>query len=499
VEPTDKTYRQEELAEVMRHRLEKLEPLREKGEEPFKFRFSPRDPINSLQEKYAELPAGEETADVTRVAGRIMGLRRHGKATFCDLKDFSGKIQLLASVDGLGEESYQSFEVLDVGDWLGAEGTIFRSKRGELTVRISSYELLSKSLRPLPEKWHGLRDVETRYRQRYVDLIVNPEVRETLLTRTRTIKALRSFLDERGFIEVETPMLQPIPGGATARPFVTHHNALDMQLYLRVAPELYLKRLIVGGLEKVYEINRSFRNEGISIKHNPEFTMLEFYWAFVDYIDLAGFLEEMVATIVREVKGNTRLEYQGRPLDISPPWRRVTMLDTVTEATGQEISFERTLDDLRELARTCEVPTDATWGKGRIITELFEKMVEPALFEPTLVMDYPKEVSPLARIHRSNPELTERFELIVANRELANAFSELIDPVDQRERFSKQAELRQQGDEEAQFVDWDYLRALEIGMPPTGGLGLGVDRLVMLLTDTPSIRDVILFPHLRPE
>ncbi len=498
MEPTDETCRQEELAEVMRRRLEKLEQLR-RSEEPFKFRFSPRDPINSLQEKYAELPAGEETEDVTRVAGRIMGLRRHGKATFCDLVDFGDKIQLLASVDGLGEERYQSFGMLDVGDWLGVEGTIFRSKRGELTVRISSYELLSKSLRPLPEKWHGLRDVETRYRQRYVDLLVNPEVRDALITRTRTIKALRRFLDERGFIEVETPMLQPIPGGATARPFVTYHNALDMQLYLRVAPELYLKRLIVGGLEKVYEINRSFRNEGISIKHNPEFTMLEFYWAFVDYMDLAGFLEEMLATVVREVNGAMRLEYQGRPLEMSPPWRRVTMLDAVAAATGQEISFERSLDDLRELARGYEVPSEAAWGKGKIITELFEKTVEPTLFEPTLVMDYPKEVSPLARIHRSNPELTERFELIVANRELANAFSELIDPIDQRERFNKQAELRRQGDEEAQFVDRDFLRALEIGMPPTGGLGLGVDRLVMLLTDAPSIRDVILFPHLRPE
>ncbi len=498
MEPADEGYQQEELAEVMRHRLEKLEHIRA-TEEPFKYRFTPREPVQSLQDKYAELPAGTETADVARVAGRIMGLRRHGKATFCDLADLSGKIQLLASMDDLGEERYQAFEVLDVGDWLGAEGTVFRSKRGELTVRLTAWELLSKSLRPLPEKWHGLRDVETRYRQRYVDLIVNPEVREALLTRTRTIRALRSWLDERGFIEVETPMLQPIPGGATARPFVTHHNALDMQLYLRVAPELYLKRLIVGGLEKVYEINRSFRNEGISIKHNPEFTMLEFYWAFVDYLDLAGYLEEMVSYVISQVKGDTHLVYQGQPLDMSPPWRRVTMLDAVAEATGQEISFDRSLDDLADLAKRYEIPTEPTWGKGKVITELFEKLVEPTLFEPTLIMDYPKEVSPLARLHRDNPELTERFELIVANRELANAFSELIDPIDQRERFNKQAELRSAGDEEAQFVDKDYLRALEIGMPPTGGLGLGVDRLVMLLTDTPSIRDVILFPHLRPE
>ncbi len=497
MEPPD-AYQEEELAEVMRHRLEKLEQLRSR-EEPFKLRFSPRSPIQPLQDKYAELPAGEETGEPVRVAGRIMGLRRHGKATFCDLVDFTGKLQLLASVDGLGEERYAEFEVLDIGDWLGAEGTIFRSKRGELTVRLTSYELLSKSLRPLPEKWHGLRDVETRYRQRYVDLIVNPGVREALLTRTSTIKAIRKFLDERGFIEVETPMLQPIPGGATARPFITHHNALDMQLYLRVAPELYLKRLIVGGLEKVYEINRSFRNEGISIKHNPEFTMLEFYWAFVDYEDLATFLEEMITAVVREVRGDLKLEYQGRPLNLAAPWRRITMLDAVAEAAGQEISFDRSLDDLRELARKHEVPTEPAWGKGKIITELFEKLVEPALFEPTLILDYPKEVSPLARLHRDNPELTERFELIVANRELANAFSELIDPLDQRDRFTRQAELRQAGDEEAQFVDRDYLRALEIGMPPTGGLGLGVDRLVMLLTDTPSIRDVIFFPHLRPE
>ncbi len=341
--------------------------------------------------------------------------------------------------------------------------------------------------------------METRYRQRYVDLAVNPEVRAALMTRVRTIRALRDFLDERGFIEVETPMLHAIPGGATARPFITYHNALDVNLYLRIAPELYLKRCIVGGLDKVYEINRNFRNEGISYKHNPEFTMLEFYWAYVDYLDLMDFLEEMVAGVVTAITGSPVIEYQGQPLDFTPPWRRVTMLDAVSEALGQRVSFADDLSELRKLAEANNIPLEKDWGKGKILTELFEKLVENRLWQPTMVMDYPREVSPLARLHRDDPELTERFELIAANREIANAFSELIDPLDQRSRFEDQAARFEAGDEEAHRIDFDYLRALEYGMPPTGGLGLGVDRLVMLLTDAHSIRDVILFPHLRPE
>ncbi|MHB8780273.1 MAG: lysine--tRNA ligase [Candidatus Geothermincolia bacterium] len=483
----------------MQHRREKLEKLRSAGKEPYQLRFPDRNLVGELQKRFSSLGQGEETQERVRVAGRIMGLRRHGKATFSDLVDASGKIQLHGSLDALGQENYEAFTALDLGDWVGAEGTVFRSRSGELTVRASSAEVLSKSLRPLPEKWHGLKDVETRYRQRYVDLIVNPEVRSAFDIRVKTIKALRRWLDDHGFTEVETPMLQPIPGGATARPFITHHNALDTDLYLRVAPELYLKRLLVGGLEKVYEINRNFRNEGISVKHNPEFTMLEFYWAFVDYLDLAEILEEMLVAVVTEVRGGTVLEYQGQSLDLTPPWKRVTMLEAVTEAVGKEISFAMDLGELRTLVRAHGVATEDGWGKGKLITELFEKLVEPTLFQPTLVMDYPKEVSPLARPHRSAPEVTERFELIAANREMANAFSELIDPIDQRERLELQAALRQAGDEEAQVVDHDFLRALEIGMPPAGGLGMGIDRLVMLLADTANIRDVILFPQLRPE
>ena len=356
---------------------------------------------------------------------------------------------------------------------------------------------LSKSLRPLPEKWHGLKDVELRYRQRYLDLMVNPEVKENLMVRVKTVRELRRFLDERGFVEVETPMLQPIPGGATARPFITFHQALGQNLYMRIAPELYLKRCVVGGMEKVYEINRNFRNEGISYKHNPEFTMLEFYWAYADYNDLAAFLEEMLADVVTSVKGTLSFEYQERNLDLTPPWRRITLMRAVSEAVGSEVSTRTPVEELRALANGHEVPTEKGWGAGKVATELFEKLVEPNLWEPTLVMDYPREVSPLARLHRDDPQLTERFELIVAGREVANAFSELIDPLDQRERFEEQARQREGGDEEAHVVDYDYLRALEYGMPPTGGLGLGVDRLVMLLTNTHSIREVILFPHLR--
>jgi lysyl-tRNA synthetase class 2 len=340
--------------------------------------------------------------------------------------------------------------------------------------------------------------VELRYRLRYLDLVFNPQSKETLLTRIRTIKELRRFLDDRGFLEVETPMLQLLPGGAAARPFTTYHHALGENLYLRIAPELYLKRCIVGGLEKVYEINRNFRNEGISYKHNPEFTMLEFYWAFVDYLRLADFLEEMVAEVVERVKGTLHLSYQGRELDLTPPWRRVTLLESVAEATGRKIDSSTPLEELRRAAQEHGVPVEKGWGAGKVITELFEKLVEPNLWEPTLVMDYPREVSPLARAHRRDPFLTERFELIAAGREVANAFSELIDPLDQRRRFEDQAALRAGGDEEAHVVDHDFLRALEFGMPPTGGLGLGVDRLVMLLTDSRSIREVILFPHLRP-
>ncbi len=486
-------------SELVIRRLEKLEEWRAKGIEPYAWRYPRRDVTEEIRRRFQYLEKGQESDYVASLAGRLMALRRHGKACFADLLDGWGKLQLLASVDSLGETGYELFQELDVGDWIGVEGPVFRSRRGELTVRVSEFKLLSKSIRPLPEKWHGLKDIELRYRQRYLDLLVNPEVKQKLLVRAKTVKEIRRFLDQRGFLEVETPMLHPIPGGAAARPFVTYHQALGENLYLRIAPELYLKRCLVGGLEKVYEINRNFRNEGISYKHNPEFTMLEFYWAYVDYLDLAAFLEEMLVEVVKGVKGNTSFTYQGSELDLSPPWRRVTLLEAVSDAVGEELDSTTPPVRWKELAEKRGITVEEGWGPGKIATELFEKLVEPEIWDPTLVMDYPREVSPLARAHRSDRFLAERFELIVAGREIANAFSELIDPIDQRIRFEEQARMRERGDAEAHAVDYDFLRALEYGMPPAGGLGLGIDRLVMLLTDSHSIREVILFPHLRPE
>ena len=485
--------------DLVKRRLEKLEHWKEQGIEPYALKYPRRDTTADIREHFDQLDKGEESDYQASLAGRIMALRRHGKAVFADIEDLEGKLQLLASLDSLGEQSYELFQDLDIGDWIGLEGVVFKSRRGEITIKVSDFLLLSKSLRPLPEKWHGLKDVELRYRQRYLDLMVNPRIRDNIMLRVQTIKELRRFMDGRGFVEVETPMLQPIPGGATARPFITYHKALGEDLYLRIAPELYLKRCIIGGLEKVYEINRNFRNEGISYKHNPEFTMLEFYWAYVDYRDLADFCEEMLAEVVQAVKGALKFPYQGKDLDLTPPWRRVTLLETVSKAVGREVGPTTSEKELRDLAKELDIPLDKGWGSGKIITEFFEKLVESKLWEPTLVMDYPREVSPLARAHRDTPFLTERFELIVAGREIANAFSELIDPLDQRGRFEEQAAQRDKGDEEAHAIDYDFLRALEYGMPPTGGLGLGVDRLVMLLTDSHSIREVILFPHLRSE
>ncbi len=489
----------QEENELLKRRLEKLQAWRQKGIAPYALRFDRTDSTARLHERFRDLPAGEDSGYRTSVAGRLMALRRHGKATFADIMDAEGRIQILATLDGLGDPRYEDFLMLDIGDFVGVNGVVFRSKRGELTVRVEQFSLLSKSLRPLPEKWHGLRDVELRLRRRYLDLLVNPETRERMLIRSRVVKELRRFLDERGFLEVETPMLHPIPGGAAAKPFKTYHNALGQELYLRIAPELYLKRCVVGGLEKVYELNRNFRNEGISYKHNPEFTMLEFYWAYADYNDLASFLEDMLSEVILKVKGELVFPYQGRELDFRPPWERVRLLEAVSEAVGTRLGPDTPMEDMVVLAERHGVSVEKGWGKGKVIAELFEKLVEPELWNPTLVMDYPKEVSPLAREHRDNPFLVERFELIAAGRELANAFSELIDPVDQRERFLEQLRMRERGDEEAHRLDHDFLLALEYGMPPTGGLGLGVDRLVMLLTDAHSIREVILFPHLRPE
>jgi len=480
-------------------RRAKLDALRAEGVEPYKLRYDVDAHAGEIIERYAALADGDDTSDVVRVAGRLIAMRDQGKALFIVLRDATGEIQLFCRLNVLGEDAFAQVKDLDLGDWIGAEGTVLRTRRGELSIAPTSVELLSKSLRPMPDKFHGLTDTETRYRQRYVDLIANAEVRETFAKRFAIISAIRRYMDAAGFLEVETPMLHPIPGGATAKPFTTHHNALDMQFYLRIAPELYLKRLLVGGFERVYEINRSFRNEGISVRHNPEFTMLECYQAFGDLRTMMDLIEGMFRSITAEVLGSTSVTYQGTEIEFGAPWRRATMIELTSDAAGEDVSFGRTLDELRALCMKHEVPFEKSWGKGKLITELFEKLVERFLIQPTFVTDYPLETSPLARKKPGEPELTDRFELIVCGREIANAFSELVDPIDQRERFAAQMDAKASGDEEAMGYDEDYLRAMEHGMPPAGGMGIGIDRLVMLLTDSASIRDVLLFPHLRPE
>ncbi len=490
----------EDQSELLRVRRQKLSHLLSAGEEPYKKKFDRTHKISSIVEAYEKLEPGESVNEKVRVAGRILGIRRHGKASFADLRDGTGTIQLYLTLNHLGEERYEDFlNFLDIGDFVGVSGIVFKTRRGELSIQVEEYSLLTKSLRPLPEKWHGLKDIEARYRQRYVDLIVNPEVKEVFETRTKVIKAIREFLDSKDFLEVETPMLQSIPGGASARPFTTYHNALGLNLYLRVAPELYLKRLVVGGLEKVYEINRNFRNEGISYKHNPEFTMLELYEAYVDYNDMMNLTEEMIKFVISKVKGSLKFTYQGKKINFGNDWERLTMLEAITRYTGLDISFDLSLGELKKIAKEKGLVIKPYYGKGKIISEMFEKLVEGKLFQPTFIKDYPLEVSPLARAHPENPSLVERFELIVAGREIANAFSELTDPLEQRKRFQEQLKLLEYGEEEAQRLDEDFIRALEIGLPPTGGLGIGVDRLVMLLTDSHSIREVLLFPHLKPE
>jgi len=480
-------------------RRAKLDGLRDASIDPYRDRFDTTSTASELSSVYEGLAPGEDTQDVVSIAGRVVAKRDQGKICFLVLRDASGEIQLFCRVNVLGDDAFAGVLALDLGDWVGATGTVLRTRRGELSISPTEVTLLSKSLRPLPEKYHGLTDTETRYRQRYIDLIANPEVREVFVTRFRVIAAMRRFMEGRGFLEVETPMLHPIPGGATARPFVTHHNALDMDLYLRIAPELYLKRLLVGGFERVYEINRSFRNEGMSPRHNPEFTMLEAYQAFTNLEGMMELTESMIVTVAEEVLGTLVLEYQGHRVDLTPPWPRRTMVELTSEAAGGDVSFKRSEQQLRELCDRHEVPHDPEWGKGKLITELFEKLVEHDLAGPVFVTDYPLETSPLARKKPEQPDLTDRFELIVTGREMANAFSELIDPIDQRERFEAQVAAKAGGDDEAMGFDEDYLRAMEYGMPPCGGLGVGIDRVVMLFTDSASIRDVLLFPHMRPE
>jgi lysyl-tRNA synthetase class 2 len=434
------------------------------------------------------------------VAGRMMAKRVMGKASFARLEDMSGAIQLFLERDALPEGMYPAFKSWDLGDLVGAEGTLFKTKTGELTVRVRRARLLSKCLRPLPEKYHGLADTETRYRQRYLDLIMNADSRRVFRLRSQMISFMRSYLDARGFLEVETPMMQPIPGGANARPFITHHNALDLDMYLRIAPELYLKRLVVGGFERVYEINRNFRNEGLSTRHNPEFTMLELYQAYADQVAMMDIAEDLLRMMAEAVLGSTRLEWQGDAVDLGPPFRRVGLEELVLEANpGLDRARVRDVACLREQLARFDVRLEPGWGAGKLLLELFEHTVEAGLQQPTFVTGYPIEVSPLARTHAADPFLADRFELFVGGRELANGFSELNDPEEQAQRFQAQVEQKTAGDEEAMFFDADYVRALEYAMPPAGGLGIGVDRVVMLFTDQPSIRDVLLFPHLRPE
>ena len=461
------------------------------------YRYAPDNKIENLVEKHSGLEAGQETSDVVTVAGRLMLRRVQGKLAFGTLDDGSGRIQLFAPSKVTPD--FEDFCNLNLGDWIGINGAVMTTKRGELSVRVESWSLLAEARRPFPDKWHGMTDTDTRYRQRYVDLWVTEEARKAFQTRSRMISLTRSFLENLGAMEVETPIFHPIPGGANARPFVTHHNALDLDLYLRVAPELYLKRLTVAGFDKVFEIGRVFRNEGLSTRHNPEFTMLEFYQAYADYEDIMALVEELVEHLAIQLTGSTILEIEGRAIDVAKPWRRATMIELVQESIGVSVDLDTPLNQLRDIADKHEVAYKDDYGPGKLILEIYEKTTESSLWDPVYVTDYPVEVSPLAREHRTIEGMTERFEAIVAGKELCNGFSELIDPEQQRLRFEEQASQNELGDDEAMVVDEDYLRALEYGLPPTGGVGIGIDRLAMLITGVSSIRDVVLFPTLRPE
>jgi len=461
------------------------------------YRFDRTDEARALTERYERLEAGEETGDEVSVAGRVMLVRPMGRIAFGTLRDWSGEIQLFATQKETSR--FEQFSALSLGDWVGATGRVVRTKKGELSVLVRDWVLLAEARRGFGDKWRGVSDVETRFRQREVDLWANDGTRKVLTLRSNLVRLLRAHLEHLGFVEVETPMLHPIPGGALARPFVTHHNTLDADLYLRVAPELYLKRLVIGGYEKVFEIGRVFRNEGVSPRHNPEFTIFELYQAYADYLDLAKLIESLVSQLAAELTGSAKLVYQGRELDLTPPWRRATMAELVTEATGDPADVHTPVDQLRGRLEAAGGEPEEGWGPGKLLLELYEKTTETALWGPVFVMDFPAEVSPLARRHRADPDLVERFEPIVAGRELGNAFSELVDPDDQRARFEAQAAAHAAGDEEAMAIDEDFLRALEYGMPPTAGLGIGIDRLVMLFADLANIREAIAFPTLRPE
>jgi lysyl-tRNA synthetase, class II len=483
---------------LIEERRRKLEELRAAGVDPFPYSFEDRTAVAQVLERYAALADGQETEDSFRLAGRLTARRGHGKAAFLDLTDRTGRIQLHARKDVL-EDAFEPLVGLDLGDVIGVQGAPFRTRRGELSLRVDGWTLLAKSLRPPPDKYHGLADVEQRYRHRELDLIANEDARELFVLRSRVVAAVRRFLDERGFLEVETPVLQPLYGGALARPFTTHHNALDRTLYLRIATELYLKRLIVGGMEKVYELGKDFRNEGLSHKHNPEFTMLETYEAYADYNHVAAMTEELVAHVAHETVGSMTIERDGEAIDLTPPWRRVTLRDAIREHTGIDIAAHTARDSLLSAMRDAGIDSNPEPGTGwgKLVDELLSKRIEPQLIQPTFVLDYPVELSPFAKPHRSEGGLVERFEAFMGGVEVANAFSELNDPDEQRARFEQQQRLLAAGDEEAQPFDEDYVRALEQGMPPTGGMGLGIDRLVMMLGGRHSIREVVLFPALR--
>lgn len=482
------------LNEMLQIRRDKLNQLIEAGKNPFLIeKFDYTHYSTTIKDKFEELE-GQKVA----IAGRIMSRRGHGKVSFIDIQDSEGRIQIFAKQDALGEEEYKDLSLLDLGDIIGVNGDVFKTKAGEISIRADKITLLTKSLQILPEKWHGLKDQDIRYRQRYVDLIVNPEVKDTFILRTKIIKAVREFLDERGFLEVETPILSPIAGGANARPFATHHNALDIDMYLRIANELYLKRLIVGGFEKVYEMGRMFRNEGMSPKHNPEFTNIELYQAYVDYEEMMRITENLFAYVAEKTLGTSVINYQGTELDLTPPWRRLDMADAVKEFTGVDFSTINTDEEARAVAKAKGLEVDSNMTRGHIISEMFEEFCEEHLIQPTFVTGHPVEISPLAKRNPDDPRKTNRFEAFINKWELANAFSELNDPIDQRQRFEDQVKQKESGDDEAHPMDTDFLNAIEVGLPPTGGLGIGIDRMIILLTNQPSIRDILLFPTMKP-
>ena len=485
---------EDNLNEMLMMRREKLKELNEMGENPFLIeKYDYTHHSSTIKENFEELE--EKTVSV---AGRIISRRGHGKVSFMDLQDSTGKIQLFAQMNALGKEAYEKLRLLDIGDIVGVKGEVFRTKTGEISIRVKELTLLTKSLQILPEKFHGLKDQDLRYRQRYVDLIVNPEVKEVFVLRSKIIKAVREYLDNRGFLEVDTPILNTIAGGANARPFITHHNTLDIDMYLRIANELYLKRLIVGGFDKVYEMGRMFRNEGMSPKHNPEFTNIELYEAYADYEDMMVLTEELIAYVAEKTLGSSKIEYQGKEIDLTPPWRRITMIDAIKEYTGVDFNTIDTDEEAREVAKAKGLEIDENMKRGNVISEMFEEFCEVHLVQPTFVTHHPVEVSPLAKRNQEDPRLTNRFEAFINTWEIANAFSELNDPIDQKERFKQQEAQRVAGDSEAHMMDTDFVNALEVGLPPTGGLGIGIDRLIIILTNQASIRDVLLFPTMKP-